>query len=1241
MGNKIKAIKAMKDCQFQAYMANRVLYGEKNSYLHLLSIYKDAIKQEIDIQDLGLFFRKNVSEKYFYNDKAINEELKIFEALVTRFIKYLEEMKGVIIGSDVKLSEFYGMEIESKADIIIKYPDRVEAVKLKLSSPKLNPNARTASKLPENDLEIATMLECCKKYVKRNLTITDDINCVGSIYYLKGKHDKGVANISDKFELLLNKDSLGIGILESEIEDMKSERDILYSNKKKRDGNKINTVLKKLSGILYFDGARNSNIVRISDFDEMTVCHNASNAISKLEDSNYENSECRRGVWCNMCLSKVSCMGKVYKEIELNPIIDKADVIATSDNPIKEYKPTKSQQSVIDFEYGIARVNAGAGCVDCDTEFFNGNEWKRMAEYEVGEMVLQYEDGDNTNLLIPLINETNSLGRIVNPTEYIKEECETLYHLTDGISSQILSTEHDVVINRFNKDESGAIVSSYVEKVRLEIFKEDVINNPDKYVFHKINTNVLTEPDGKVFIYPYIISIRSDFPQKIMTRFSQIKITPYETRDGYKYCFTVPSGMLILRNDNQMFITGNSGKTKTIVDRYKSLVEKETNPSEILLITFTNAGAREMKERLGKLLPQYKEDDFKVFTFNSFGGDILARNYEMVGFEESPKLITRNKKVKIILNMLRDSKYHDIDWLDFKNPLMNFKNAKGAVPKLISYFSHKKAFNVFSDFEELDHAKEAKLEMLYDEYNEEIWRRGLIDYQDQLNFGIAILKILQDDDKIDGNTNFKHIFTDEYQDTNLMQIKMLQLLIVQYNFESLICVGDTSQSIFSFAGSSPEFMLNFENYFNIDKLTEDDDSWIEIDDLLDSNDDEVNSLGYTDFTLPDNFRSTTQICELANRIDRRQSVRVEKELVSNKGVGTYAPVVEYADTLKDEYDRVAEYIADVKSDSEINKTVDNIGYNDIMIIARTRNELSDIQGVLSKHNIPSQIKIPEYAMDNHVIRLLINYSKYLSNNKHTQYLYELVDFIEENGNSELSGDIDILDELTNNIKNMDIYNVAEKGLMHLNEIETDSITQRDIELSVEYTETISALNKNIVNTFKAIVYQTFEIKVVEVDDDGNEINKPLDAKFFNESLPYNSALNFFETFFKSNREFDTINELTRELSEYELFEDDTRVEMDKTEYDAVGLYTVHSSKGLESEVVVVLLDKFRVENIKDELEFIERDKKIKSVDEEIRLLFTAVTRAEEQLLLLYNIGMDKARNKGEQPYIGKFIKEVF
>ena len=406
------------------------------------------------------------------------------------------------------------------------------------------------------------------------------------------------------------------------------------------------------------------------------------------------------------------------------------------------------------------------------------------------------------------------------------------------------------------------------------------------------------------------------------------------------------------------------GKTVVVALRTVTLLNKGVKPEEIVLMTFTNAGAEEMRSRI-----QLYNDDIgtgedisamKICTFNSFGDDILKVEYPRFGFTEPPKVIDEVERAGIISNLLRKTV---IEGLDYKNFLVNSQYVKGAVWMAARVFDIVKKGpytvldldDVYADlgmdrrFIKKD-AVETLIE-LYDDYDAELREQNLIEFADQ---EMMLFELLQKDPYYLEQFGYKHIIVDEFQDTNLKQMELLKILINAPTCESLMVVGDDSQAIFSFRNTSPEYIINFRHYIGE-----------ETDDIY----------------LLDNHRCTPEIIEFANKINDLNTFKVAKDLIATRPNGV--PVVTKGfHTVEDEENYIIEGIKE--------HLANGTKPEDIAIICSTKSELRKYAGRLTKEGIQSVSLNPEPLVENSRVKAAICFVKSLESELDTNSMLTYV-----------------------------------------------------------------------------------------------------------------------------------------------------------------------------------------------------------------------------------------------------------
>lgn len=396
-----------------------------------------------------------------------------------------------------------------------------------------------------------------------------------------------------------------------------------------------------------------------------------------------------------------------------------------------------------------------------------------------------------------------------------------------------------------------------------------------------------------------------------------------------------------------------AGKTTSIALRAANIIKETGRPEKICMLTFTNTGAEEMRNRIRSYASELGCDadisKLTSTTFNAFGNDIIKENYKELGFADVPRLIDDIERSAIIAGILKE---HVVEGLDYRNFHSNMKNCRGALAVA------KKAFEIIKSkqltvsdaaqfssempasylrFMDSGRAVQGLLD-IYQDYDEELRKKNYIEYADQELLIFELLKKHPDYFKEKG---YEHIIVDEFQDTNEIQFELLRHLIDTPDFQSFMVVGDDSQSIFAFRGSSPDYIIHFFSKLGI--------------------------VG-KQFDMVENHRSTPQIIDFANSINDRNKNRVIKDLVAVKPDGDDVSVNIFW-----------------KKDQDIEFTVNTIkneyaagaSYEDIAYIAFTRAELIKMGTKLTEEHIPWVMLNPEPMLENSRVIAALSLVKFI------------------------------------------------------------------------------------------------------------------------------------------------------------------------------------------------------------------------------------------------------------------------
>ena len=257
----------------------------------------------------------------------------------------------------------------------------------------------------------------------------------------------------------------------------------------------------------------------------------------------------------------------------------------------------------------------------------------------------------------------------------------------------------------------------------------------------------------------------------------------------------------VLHKEGPMLVLAGagSGKTKVLTSRIANLIETGTSPANILAITFTNKAAREMKERVAKLIG-FDANYIQISTFHSLGLKIIKENYEFLGYERNFIILDSDDTLTIIKKLMKDlnmnPKYYNAR--ELRNKISSAKN------ELIdpSHFSKIEFDN--------------KIVTLYKKYQEKLKQGNSVDFDDLLILPIKLFKI-SPNILNSYQERYKYILIDEYQDISEDRY-ILAKNVSTVNTAKVVAVGDDWQSIFSFAGSKIEYTYNFLSYFPTAKI---------------------------------------------------------------------------------------------------------------------------------------------------------------------------------------------------------------------------------------------------------------------------------------------------------------------------------------------------------------------------------------------------------------------------------------
>jgi len=282
-----------------------------------------------------------------------------------------------------------------------------------------------------------------------------------------------------------------------------------------------------------------------------------------------------------------------------------------------------------------------------------------------------------------------------------------------------------------------------------------------------------------------------------------------------------------------------SGKTKTLTTRLAYLIgEVGIDPGNTLTLTFTNKAASEMRERALRLIDNQTSYPPLLCTFHKFGLLFLKFHIEKLGRTNNFVVIDSDDKKRLLRTIAKELKI-DLNISFLANEISKYKNSLLS-PDIVG--------------QKAEHDDYRKASMIYEHYQRNIVENNLVDFDDLLMLTYQILDKFPDLRQEISN-RYRYIMVDEYQDTNELQLKLLEHLSSEHN--NLCVVGDDDQSIYGWRGANIRNILEFASHFR-DART---------------------------IKLETNYRSTEPILEAANTLIEHNSGRLGKNLISYKGDG--------------------------------------------------------------------------------------------------------------------------------------------------------------------------------------------------------------------------------------------------------------------------------------------------------------------------------------------------------------------
>ena len=597
-----------------------------------------------------------------------------------------------------------------------------------------------------------------------------------------------------------------------------------------------------------------------------------------------------------------------------------------------------------------------------------------------------------------------------------------------------------------------------------------------------------------------------------------------------------------------------SGKTRTITYRIAHMIENVgISPYSILAVTFTNKAAKEMRERVEELVGDIAKA-CTISTFHSFGMRLLRMYAKEVEYNSNFTIYDTDDQKRIVKAIL-------------KGQNISLNGVKLTERDIVSMISKiKEEIKTLDEYSIMN----KQIVEVYDKYNRVLLESNAMDFSDIL---LNTYKLLQKPEILEKVQNkYKYIMIDEYQDTNNLQYKIIDLIARKSS--NLCVVGDENQSIYGFRGANILNILNFETNYNNAKIIK----------------------------LEENYRSTTTILDAANELIKNNKSSKDKKLWTQNGKGDLIKVLA-CDNARDEVSRIIEIIKENHQNG--------IAYRDMTILYRTNAQSRVFEEGLLRYSIPHKVFGGISFYSRAEIKDIIAYLSIIVNPQDELNLQRIINVpkrkVGEKGVEKIiayarENNLNLLEALSHIKEISGLTAVGKEKLLEMYDIIKEL---KDL----SYTETASYIVQTLIDKIKYIDYikenyDDAEARIENIDEFKNSI---LELENIVGELRLNEYL-----------ENVSLISATDDLEE-------------KSDY--VKLMTIHNSKGLEFPIVFLV--GFENEIFPGSRAMFEE----KEMEEERRLCYVALTRAEKKLYLSHaTIRFVYGQDRLSTPSV--FLKEI-
>ncbi len=622
-----------------------------------------------------------------------------------------------------------------------------------------------------------------------------------------------------------------------------------------------------------------------------------------------------------------------------------------------------------------------------------------------------------------------------------------------------------------------------------------------------------------------------------------------------------------------------SGKTRVLTTRIAYMLANGVDPSSILALTFTNKAAREMRERIEKLVGP-KARFIRMGTFHSVFARLLRENAERIGYTPSYTIYEPSDVKNLIKAIIKDKNLNEERYKP-QNVAARISMAKNCLITPGAYIAN--ASIVGEDRE----AKMPEIGDIYNEYCLRCKRNGAMDFDDLLLQTNILLRDAPDvleqyQDK------FKYLLVDEYQDTNMAQYIIVRRLALKHS--NVCVVGDDAQSIYAFRGAKIENILSFQRDYPMAKV----------------------------YKLEQNYRSTQTIVEAANSLIKNNSRRLDKKCFSAAALGDKIGLVR---VLEDSYEPV-EVAMDIK-----NKAREGAQWSDFAILYRTNKQHGLFESALARRGIPYRVYKGMSLLEHKDVRNLIAYFSVILNPNDDESFKRIVNYPARGiGDTTIARIADIAAQ-----RGTSMWHAVHELVSATTPMEqVEKVVVRKVGDFVRLINELAALRTEmgVCDFAKEVMTRSGILHALEAEKkpENDTAKDYLDQLLAMMSSYEDECNREMEDGLRDENYTPSVDEWMQNM----MLQNDQDTEDDGNK---VTLMTVHSAKGLEYDYVYIV-------GMEEGLFPSSRSaESLADLEEERRLMYVAITRAKKGLMLTFS-EMRRVWGKTENTSPSRFLKEI-